>query len=181
MSSTNVRRATPADATGVARVHVRSWQVGYRGLVPDEILDGLSVAGRERTWHALLERPTAGAFTLVAAERDRIVGFCSVIAPARDDDAGASTGEIAAVYVDPDHWRAGIGSALLATALRELGAAGWDDVTLGVFAENDLAVAFCRGFAIAADGARMTDAHSGQDEIRLRAPIQAPPRETRSK
>ena len=36
-----VRRATPEDAAGVAGVHVRSWQVAYRGLLPDDYLDGL--------------------------------------------------------------------------------------------------------------------------------------------
>lgn len=29
------------DAMGVAQVHVRSWQVGYRGLMPDDYLDQL--------------------------------------------------------------------------------------------------------------------------------------------
>jgi hypothetical protein len=36
-----LRRAEPADAMEVARVHVRSWQVAYRGLLPDAYLDGL--------------------------------------------------------------------------------------------------------------------------------------------
>ena len=30
----------------VARVHVRSWQVGYRGLLPDAYLDGLRAEER---------------------------------------------------------------------------------------------------------------------------------------
>lgn len=35
------RPAEPGDAGAVARVHVRSWQVAYRGPFPDESLDGL--------------------------------------------------------------------------------------------------------------------------------------------
>jgi hypothetical protein len=35
-----LRRAEPGDAMDVARVHVRSWQAGYRGLLPDAILTG---------------------------------------------------------------------------------------------------------------------------------------------
>ena len=38
-----LRDATPADALDIATVHVESWQVGYRGLMPDEVLDGLSI------------------------------------------------------------------------------------------------------------------------------------------
>ena len=44
-----VRRAVPEDAAPTVAVHVRAWQVAYRGLMPDQVLDGLSVAQRERT------------------------------------------------------------------------------------------------------------------------------------
>ena len=36
-----LRAAKPDDAMEVANVHVRSWQVGYRGLMPDDYLDAL--------------------------------------------------------------------------------------------------------------------------------------------
>ncbi len=65
------------DAAGVAAVHVRSWQVGYRGLLPDDLLDGLSVEQRTRTRR---ERLTAGgpdSFTLVADEDEGVLGFCT--------------------------------------------------------------------------------------------------------
>jgi hypothetical protein len=43
---TEVRAATPQDALGVARVHVRSWQVAYRGLVAQDYLDRLRPADK---------------------------------------------------------------------------------------------------------------------------------------
>ena len=165
-----MRRATPADAGAIADVHVRSWQIAYRGLVPDDVLDNLSPAHGESTWQTLLARNTEGAFTLVA-ERDQIVGFCSIVAPSRDDDADGRTCEVAAVYVDPGHWRAGIGSDLLVAALRDVAAAGGEDVTLWVLAENHAALAFYRRFGFVADGAERWHEPSGQNEIRLRAPI----------
>lgn len=157
VSSTNVRRPTSADAGAIADVHVRSWQIAYRGLVPDEVLDNLSIAHRKSTWQTLLARNAKGAFTLVARSRD--------------DDAGERTCEVAALYVDPDHWRAGIGRKLLVTALREVAAAGAEHVTLWVFAENHPALAFYRRFGFVADGAEKWHEASGQKEIRLRAPI----------
>ena len=36
-----LRRARVGDEWAVAEVHVRSWQVGYRGLIADDHLDGL--------------------------------------------------------------------------------------------------------------------------------------------
>lgn len=41
-----VRAARTDDALAVAGVHVRSWQVGYRGLLPDAYLDGLRAEER---------------------------------------------------------------------------------------------------------------------------------------
>ncbi|MGH2840330.1 MAG: hypothetical protein ACRDKY_05850 [Solirubrobacteraceae bacterium] len=61
-----VRTATRDDAHPIARVHVRSWQVAYRGLLPDAILDGLSVEERRTIWHQLLANDD-GIFTLVSA------------------------------------------------------------------------------------------------------------------
>jgi hypothetical protein len=42
----SVREAKPQDAADVAGVHVRSWQVAYRGLFPDDYLDGLRAEDR---------------------------------------------------------------------------------------------------------------------------------------
>lgn len=152
------------------RAHVRSWQIGYRGLVSDEILDGLSVADRAATWQTVLQRSVEEAFTVVAERDGRVVGFCSMIAPSRDDDAGAETCEAAAIYVEPELWRMGVGGALLVAALRELDGS-WDEVTLWVFADNARALAFYRRFGFHADGARTWHEPSGQEEIRLRTSI----------
>jgi hypothetical protein len=38
-----IRLATSTGAWAIARAHVLSWQTGYRGLVSDTYLDGLSI------------------------------------------------------------------------------------------------------------------------------------------
>ena len=99
--TTIVRKSTPADAAAIARVHVRSWQVAYRGIVGDDVLDARSVEDRERRWDAILARgDDAGPGTLVAEAAGRVIGFCSPIARSRDTGAGERTGEIAAEYVE---------------------------------------------------------------------------------
>jgi len=42
-----IRPATPEDARAIAEVHVASWRYAYRGLLPDDVLDRLSVEERE--------------------------------------------------------------------------------------------------------------------------------------
>ena len=166
--TTSVRRATPADAAAIAEVHGRSWQVAYRGIVPDDVLDGLSVVQRERVWADLLARDDGGPLVLVGEHDGHVIGFCSALTQGRDDPDHA---EITAIYVDPGHWRAGAGSALLGAALAELRAAHCAAVRLWVFAGNERALAFYRCFGFAADGAEMIDESSGRGEIRLRAPL----------
>ena len=43
-----LRDAQPFDADAVARVHVQTWQVAYRGLLPDAYLDALRPEDRAR-------------------------------------------------------------------------------------------------------------------------------------
>lgn len=124
-----VRRAVPEDATAIAAVHVRTWQVAYRGLVPDELLDGLSVAERETVWREALageQRPTV----YVATSDEVVAGFCAVGTPTRDAGADGRVAEIGAIYVDPAVWRAGVARALMEIALADLRAADWHGVTL---------------------------------------------------
>lgn len=170
MCATTVRPATRDDARAIARVHVHSWQVAYRGLVPDALLDGLSVEQRQTIWLELLEN-NDDMFTLVAARDAGLLGFCSMATPSRDDDAAETTCEVTAIYVTPEAWRTGIGAALLTAALRDMRQGTWREVTLWVFAANAGARAFYDGFGFVPDGTEMHHQPSGQTEIRLRAPL----------
>jgi GNAT superfamily N-acetyltransferase len=111
------------------------------------------------------------SFTLVADRAGLVAGFCSIVAPSRDDDAGERTCEVAAIYVDPEAWRRGIGRALLEAAVREARADGWRTVTLWVFAANDRAHAFYEAFGFAPDGGALVDESSGRSEIRMRVKL----------
>jgi GNAT superfamily N-acetyltransferase len=138
-----LRPAVPADALAVARVHVRAWQAGYRGLLPDAYLDGLRAEDRAaRYTFASLDGPR----TTVALEGDALVGFATVH---RD--------ELSALHVDPDAWRRGVGRALLAHARGELAAAGVAEARLWLLAGNARAAQLYARDGWAADGTRRTD------------------------
>ena len=101
-----IRRALPADARAIAEVAVRGWQTAYRGLMPDEFLAGLSVAGRAAAWREMLDRDADGGIPAWLAERDgRAVGFVSS-GPPRDEDVPLPGAEVYAIYVLPEEWRA---------------------------------------------------------------------------
>ncbi len=69
-----VREAQPQDAAEVAGVNVRSWQVAYRGLFPDDYLDGLRAEDRMAHYTFGDGRPGSPA-TLVAVIDATICGF----------------------------------------------------------------------------------------------------------
>jgi len=160
----------PQDAHGIARVHVRSWQAGYRGLMPDELLDGLSVDQRRGNWEEILAgRGEVVGFTLVAAEADEVVGFCSAATPSRDADAAPGTAEIPALYVDPSHGRSGSGALLLDAMFDALRRDGWQRVELWVFTDNVRARAFYLAVGLSPDGAEKHD--DGALQVRLGADL----------
>lgn len=171
MSGVRVRRAVESDARGIALVHVRSWRVAYRGILPDEVLDGLSVDQRERGWRDRLAERDGRAFTLVPDADGAVAGFCTVATPSRDKDAAPRVAEIEAIYVVPDAWRGGIGTALLDAALEELRARGYQEATLWVLAENERARAFYAACGFEPDGAekQLEGIGAGVTEVRLRA------------
>lgn len=124
---TGIRDARDTDAAGIAAVHVMSWQAAYRGLLPDDVLDGLSVDVRSEFWAATLP----DAPVLVATIDGTVVGFAAV-GPER----------LRALYVHPAHWRAGIGTRLHDAAVERLGLLGCTDATLWVLDGNDRGLAF---------------------------------------
>ncbi len=149
-----VRDAQPDDAAAVAAVHVRSWQVGYRGLLPDEHLDALTPEDRASRYRFGELDPLAPA-TIVAFEAGAVCGFATT-GPSFDDDQ-AGSGELLALYVDPHRWGLGIGRTLVEEARTRLARAGFERAVLWVLAGNERAQRFYRIDGWAPDGRRRRD------------------------
>ena len=121
----DIRRAGPADANAVARIHVAVWQSVYRGVLPDDLLDQISVEQRQAMWSDILIAYAATHPVLVA--EDFGVGICGFgnIGPLRDDEPlPGYTGEFKTLYLLPHYQRRGIGRSLfcrLAALLIECG------------------------------------------------------------
>jgi GNAT superfamily N-acetyltransferase len=162
-----VRRAEPNDAPEVARVHVRSWQVAYRGLIADDYLDSLRPEDRAARYH-FGQIDANAPLTLVATSNGTIAGFATV-GPARDEDVDGA-GELLALYVDPPWWGSGIGRTLVSAARDRLVGAGHAAAVLWVLVGNERAQRFYGIDGWAPDGARRHDEVWGLlvDEVRYR-------------
>jgi ribosomal protein S18 acetylase RimI-like enzyme len=138
-----VRDATSADARAIATVVVASWRVAYRGLMPDEVLAGLSVADRERFWSDALTAQQPRTSIVVATAAHAVVGFAAVGPPLDPADrADPTLGHLYALYLDPGSWGRGIGTQLHATALDRLRTCGFTSAGLWVLDGNQRALRF---------------------------------------
>jgi GNAT superfamily N-acetyltransferase len=164
----DVRLALPSDAPALAAVHVRTWQATYRGIVPQRVLDGLSIERREAYWRERLAGESDRR-TWVADFDGSIVGFVAA-GPARDDDLPPGAGEVYAIYVAESAQGHGVGRRLIARAVDHLRAVGLDPLVLWVIAGNDRGAAFYERLGWRADGARQPIDFDGTpvDEIRYR-------------
>lgn len=164
-----IRAAMTTDADAIAAVHEASRLAAYRGLMDDALAIG--DRARRRVMWAGLVAPGNGR-VLVAADGDVLVAFVHV-APSRDDDASADVGEITSLYVQPSHWRRGIGRDLMTAALRHARDSGLATVTLWVLEANARARAFYEAAGFARDGGQKVHAPTGLQEMRYRRQIEA--------
>jgi ribosomal protein S18 acetylase RimI-like enzyme len=147
----NIRKATPEDAFAIARVHVNSWQLAYRGLLPDERLDKLDPIRGTQHFHETITREPETFY--IAEGEDSIIGVMA-LGPCRDQEAGGtSIGEVYALYLAPTHWRRGIGSVMMSEAELLLKAGGYFRVVLWTFEGNERARVFYEAVGYVTDGA----------------------------
>ena len=159
-----VRLASPDDAEAIADAHVRGWLATYRGLVPDSVLDGLSIERRTTFWRDTITTETgAGATTGTAAtpartwvveEAGNVRGFASS-GPVRDQPDGlAGAGEVFAIYLAPEARGRGLGRSLFGHVVEDLRGRGFEPVVVLVFEANADTRRFYEAAGFRLDGAR---------------------------
>lgn len=161
-----IRPADPDDAPSVARIHVESWHVAYRGLMPDEVIARMDLATRTGYWGALIADRAWPVFVL--AEEGQLVGFCHICAPRDPDLERGRVGEISALHVLPDLRGGGRGAALFRHATGELARRGLAGCALWVLEQNQPARLFYEKMGMKLDGARKTHPGSAVPEVRYR-------------
>ena len=130
----DIRQARIGDADGIARVRAESWRAAYRGIVPDDYLDGIDVAEWAERQRRNMENQSVDSVSLVANDGDLIVGW-TALGPNRMADLPYA-GELYTIYLLPSHWRRGIGRLLMAAAAQSSMHMGMKSMILWVLAEN---------------------------------------------
>lgn len=129
-----IRAATLGDAAAVARIHVESWAVAYRGIMPSDVIARTDLASRTRFWTDRIANPEWPVF--VIEEQGGLVAFCQMIPSPDPDDDAKTVGHITSIHALPHLRGRGHGRALLAHAFAEFKKRGFRAVTLWVLTEN---------------------------------------------
>jgi GNAT superfamily N-acetyltransferase len=108
-----IRAARPEDARAIARIHVAVWQATYRGIMPEEVLEEISVDEREANWGTILTAHAATHPVLVCEVPG--LGLCGFgnAGPLRDPGVEGYSGEFKTLYLLPAYQRRGLGRAVL--------------------------------------------------------------------
>jgi ribosomal protein S18 acetylase RimI-like enzyme len=132
----------PADAAGVAAVHLATRRSAYADLLPSAVLAEMSAAKLQLWWQRRLATAPQPHRMLVALSdlRHREVRGFAHVGPA--DDQGV--GELYAIHVHPRAQRLGLGVRLLAAAVGELADLAYSRARLWVLEGNRPAQGFYR-------------------------------------
>jgi ribosomal protein S18 acetylase RimI-like enzyme len=160
VTSMPVRTARLADARQIAEVHVSSWRAAYRGIVPDTLLDSLSVEAWTGLWQERLSRPSQ-AINLVSVFAKSVIGLITT-GPAGDPDCDVlRTQEVYAIYLSSEYWSHGHGTELYLAAEDRMGQSGAVDAILWVLRDNVRARRFYEGQGFTLDRSRPERDHQG--------------------
>jgi ribosomal protein S18 acetylase RimI-like enzyme len=135
-----VREATVEDVPGIQRVARSGWRETYGKFLSEAAIETIL-----DDWYAAdeFEGPiTSSESVYLVAEIDGVAGYASA-APTANEEA-----QLYAIYVDPDHWNDGLGTALLDGVRDRLSDRGSRRLRVEVLAENTVGVSFyeSRGF-----------------------------------
>ena len=139
---------TAENAEIAGRIIYDAWGETYRGLMPDDVLDGRSLercVGRARE--------NCGNYRLAFADGEA-AGTVAVLPQAREFCTHADSGEIVALYVLKRFQRQGVGKALVKAAADALGR---DKITLFVLKGNDNAAGFYKAMGFEFTGKELCE------------------------
>jgi ribosomal protein S18 acetylase RimI-like enzyme len=167
-----IRVAGPKDIRTLARIHVASWDVAYRGIMPDDMIAKTDLAYRIRDWSRRLAEPDWPAFLM---EVDgEAVGFYHITASPDADVDPRTAGHITSFHILPHLRGKGYGRTLMDHAMKEFSRRGLTQATLWVLEKNKPARQFYDALGWTADGARKDYPRTDVPELRYRIRIPHP-------
>src|SRR5262249_2300949 len=134
-----VRRAKPADATGIATTHDEAWRGAYQGVIPGPELDKLINRRGPQWWDNAIRK---GSRVAVLAFGDCVAGYANY---GRNRARSLYyDGELYELYRRPEFQGLGFGRKLFGAARRDLVQSGLQSLVVWALSDNEPAVGFYR-------------------------------------
>jgi len=163
----NIRKAAQENANDYAACVISCWQSAYRGIVPDDYLNNMSVE-KDRfieKYKNVLTDPGDCEYYYVEQNK-KIIGFITICK--NNDVIESEIGEIWAIYLIEKFRGAGHGKIMLDFAIDELKKANREKIYLWVFEENVKARRFYEKNNLHFDGTKRVNDKYGKPLVQLR-------------
>ncbi len=133
MHGVGIRRANIEDADGIAKAHVDSWKTTYKGIIPDDFLNGLSYEDRTELWKQNIIRED-NYVIIVENAQGKIVGFAD--AWKRETNIEENTCDLTSIYLLEEYQGIGIGRALMKELFIHFKKMGYSKIFVDVLEDN---------------------------------------------
>jgi N-acetylglutamate synthase-like GNAT family acetyltransferase len=161
-----IRPVKESDIPAVAKVHVESWKVAFKGILSENFLEQLKAERFEKVWGDLLKR--SNRLNLLIEEHKNVIGFISFEISA--EEKKSTEGEIIALYIDYLSWRHGAGTSLIEQAKIHMKKNGFETAFLWTMAHNAISRSFFDKTGFILTGEQRTSERNGEhfEEVRYK-------------
>ena len=149
MDNITIRPAVPADAPDMAEVHMRSWEVAYKDIIPAEYIREKNATRLDMFKRTLPEN----IYTHVIQNHGKTVGIIRV-APPDYGDMDDAYYDLHSLYLHPNYFGQGIGTRAMEFAFDKARSLGKTALVLWVLEDNANAIKFYKKLGFTANGER---------------------------
>jgi len=160
------RTATVDDLPVIAEIFLRCWTISYKSVLSESARNSFTPEGAAELWRKSIEIP-GDKQTLLLIDGEKAVAVFR-IGSDKDDPL---RGHLFSLYVDPDSAGRGFGKSALKEAIERNRDRGFTQMTLWVFANNDIANSLYSKSGFAPTGNSRTTPEWGALEIELIATL----------
>lgn len=155
-----IEKVSERTASVASRIYTLSWKIGYKGIIPQKYLDGLTA----ESWTPSFQK---GVYKDYILEDNGEYVAASSVSPAREEEM-RGWGEIVSLYVLPEYFRNGYGKLLFEHDVEQLKNDGFEKIYLWVLEENHGARDFYRAMSFFPNGNRSVINIGGRELTELR-------------
>jgi ribosomal protein S18 acetylase RimI-like enzyme len=160
------RAATVDDLPVIAEIFLRCWTISYKSVLSESARNSFTPESAAELWRKSIEIPEDKQ-TLLLIDGEKAVAVFR-IGSDKDDPL---RGHLFSLYVDPDSAGRGFGKSALREAIERNRDRGFTQMTLWVFADNEIANSLYTKSGFAPTGKSRTTPEWGALEIELIASL----------